>query len=83
MNLANIFIKKVLTDTERETMRDALLRDEVIVPTILEVLASRLAECKPSQDMLKDACYPYRRAAKDGAQIELEWLIEILTSNKE
>jgi hypothetical protein len=78
-----MFIKKVLTDTERETMRDALRKDEVIIPTLLTILASRAAECKPSQDMLKDVCYPYRRAAKDGALIELDWLIEILTSNKE
>jgi hypothetical protein len=64
-------------------MRDVILQDSVIIPTILKILACRVGECKSSHDMLKDVCYPYRRAAKDGAQLELEWLIELLTSNKE
>ena len=83
MNLANLYIKNVFTEDERENLRDALRKDVVIIPAILALLAGRIGLCKPSADMLKDACYPYRRAAKDGAQIELEWLTEILTLDKE
>jgi hypothetical protein len=64
-------------------MRDVILQDSVIIPTLLKILAGRIKECRSSHDMLKDVSYPYRRAAKDGAQLELEWLIELLTLNKE
>jgi hypothetical protein len=83
MNLANVYIKKVLTEDERNNIRDALSKDEVIIPTLLKILAGRINECRPSQGMLKDACYPYLRASKDGAQVELEWLVDILTQTKE
>jgi hypothetical protein len=83
MNLANVYIKQVLEDDERGNMRDALRKDEVIIPTLLKILASRTDKCKPNLNNLKSSSYPYVRAAKDGAQIELEWLIELLTLNKE
>ncbi len=83
MNLANVLIKKLLDKDERENVRDALRKDSVIIPAILKILAGRMLECKPSVNMLKDVCYPYRRAAKDGAEIEIEWLIKLLTKDKE
>lgn len=82
MNLTNIMVKGVFDDEDRATLRDALRSDEVIVPAILKLLEARLHECRPTLDLLKNIAYPYRRAAKDGAQIELEWLAKILTEDK-
>lgn len=83
MNLSNVFIKKVFDVEERNNLRDALRQDEVIIPALLKLCASRLQQCRPSLDQLKDTAYPFRRAGKDGAQLELEWLVEILNTNKE
>lgn len=83
MNLKNLSVKKALDDDERADLRDALRKDEIIIPAILKVLAQHLSECRPTKDMLGDLAYPFRRAAKDGAQMELEFLIDILTQDKE
>ena len=82
MNLNNIMVKKALDDEDRATLRDALRTDEVIVPAILKLLEARLLECKPTLTMLNDVSYVSRRAAKDGAQLELEWLVKIFTEDK-
>ncbi len=83
MNLANIFLKQILAEDERDNIRDALRKDDVIIPAILKILSSRKNQCKPCLNNLKSSSYPYVRAAKDGAQIELEWLIDLLTLDKE
>ncbi len=82
MNLNNIMVKRALDDEDRATLRDALRTDEVIIPAILRLLEARLHECKPTLTMLNDVAYVSRRAAKDGAQLELEWLAKILTEDK-
>lgn len=76
MNLRNMFMKKVFDEDELLAIRDALSADDVIIPALEKLLEARLNECKPSKDMLSDVAYSTRRAAKDGAQIELEWLVE-------
>lgn len=84
MNQANITIKKIFSgENELQNLKDALAKDEVIIPAILKIMTHRLRACKPSQEMLRDTAYPYRRAAKDGAQYELEWFMTILTEDKE
>lgn len=83
MNLRNLAVKKALDDDERANLRDALRQDEIIIPAILKILAQHLSECHPSLTMLQDPAYPYRRAAKDGAQMELNLLIDLLTQDKE
>lgn len=84
MNQANTTIKKIFKEEhELANLKDALSKDEVIIPAILKMLAHRLKDCKPTQEMFRDTAYPFRRAAKDGAQYELEWLTTILTEDKE
>ena len=84
MNQANTTIKQLFKDeNELENLKVALARDEIIIPAILRIITHRLKDCKPTQEMFRDTAYPYRRAAKDGAQYELEWLMTILTEDKE
>ena len=84
MNRANLIIKKIFNEEhELENLKVALARDEIIIPAILRILTHRLKDCKPTQELFRDTAYPYRRAAKDGAQYELEWLMTILTEDKE
>ena len=84
MNLANTLVKRTFKDeAELRALSSAIGKDEIIIPAILKLLAARLVNCKPSLTMLGDASYPYKRAGKDGAQIELEWLVELLTEDKE
>ena len=82
MNLKNMEVKKALGD-ELNDLEDALRSDDVIVPVILKLLRYRLRGCRPSLKMLKSPSYPFERAARDGAQYELDWLINILREDLE
>lgn len=82
MNLRNSVIQGALTKEERQNMADALRRDEVILPTILKILAARLRGTTPCTTMIQRASYPWERAAKDGAAMELNWLVELFETDK-
>jgi len=82
LNLNNLSLQEALKKTGLENLRDAVRKDDLIIPAILDILRFRLRACKPDHKSLKEAAYPYIRASKDGAQLELEWLINILTDGE-
>lgn len=82
MNLRNSVIQGALTKEERQNLVDALRRDEVIIPAVLKILAVRLRSTKPCTTMIQRASYPWERAAKDGAALELNWLVELFETDK-
>lgn len=83
MNLADLQIKSILSTEERLALKEALLQDEVIVQYLTKIIDMRISKCKPSLKLTGDVAYPYKRAALDGAQYELEWLLKLLTVDKE
>ena len=82
MNLLNSVIQRVLDKDERKNLADVLRKDEIIIPAILKILSARLDGTKPSIRMLQRASYPWERAAKDGAALELNWLVELIETDK-
>ena len=82
MNLNNLALQEALKKTSLENLKDAVRKDEVIIPAILDILRHRLRGCKPNLKLLEEPAYASIRAAKDGAQLELEWLIKILTDGE-
>jgi hypothetical protein len=77
----NIVDRLQLSEQELEDLKTALSRDKIIMDTVIKILQLRRKAADASKADYDAPNWPYRRAYKDGAQDELEFLLKLFANN--